>query len=162
MSFKVWNERTDRIVDRSIVRPADGPNINLRACGGEPIRSNKEEPPNITSKKFSNEDPQYGEPDYIEGVTPYPYWDDKVKRDKQDKGESLVHDPCVRVNKDGTIDVMQLDDSGNPMLDSMGDPTYIPRIKPTDIAGKTFLLEDEDGDKLRFTCLLYTSPSPRD
>ena len=62
-----------------------------------------------------------------------------------------MHDPSVRINKDGTINVMQLDESGEPILDSMGDPTYIPGIQPTDIAGKTFLLEDEDGDKLRFT-----------
>ena len=74
-----------------------------------------------------------------------------VNKEKGDRGESLVHDPNIRVNEDGTIDAPQLDKSGNPTLDSMGKPTYIPGIKPIDIAGKTFLLEDEDGDKLRFT-----------
>ena len=35
----------------------------------------------------------------------------------------------------------------------MGEPAHIPGVKPSDIAGKTFLLEDEEGDKLRFTAV---------
>ena len=69
----------------------------------------------------------------------------------KEAGESPVHNPSVRINKDGTIDLMQSDKAGNPMLDSMGDPICVPGINPTNVAGKTFLLMDEDGDKLRFT-----------
>lgn len=68
----------------------------------------------------------------------------------------------VRVNKDGTIDAMQLDESGNPTSDSVGEPTCIPGIKPTDIAGKTFLLEDEDGDKLRFTAVPHDTTDDKE
>ena len=50
-----------------------------------------------------------------------------------------------------TIDALQLDESGNPVLDGVGEPACAPGIKPTEIAGKTFLLEDEDGDELRLT-----------
>ena len=108
MTFKIWNKKTNRVVDRSIIRPAEGPNINLKANGEDPIsfsEGNKEEPPNIRSKKFPDKEPEYGEPDYIEGTTPYPHWNDMVGKEKGDRGEQLVHDPNVRVNKDGTIDV---------------------------------------------------------
>ena len=39
MTFKVWNKKTNQVVNRSIMRPADGPNINLKANanGGDPI-----------------------------------------------------------------------------------------------------------------------------
>ena len=156
MTFRVWNKKTNRIVDRSIIRPADDTNVNLGANAkeGDSVRScqdNKEEPPNVKSKKFPDEEPEHGEPDCIEEAKPHPLWNEMVNKEKGDRGENLIHDPSVRINKDGTIDVMQLDESGNPALDSMGEPTHIPGIKPTEIAGKTFLLEDEDGDKLRFT-----------
>ena len=165
MTFKIWNKKTNRVIDRSIIRPAEGPNINLRASGGDPIRpneGNKEEPPNIRSKKFPDEEPDYGEPDYIEGATPYPSWNSMVSKEKGDRGESLVHDPNIRVNEDGTIDVLQLDKFGNPTLDSVGKPTYIPGINPTDIAGKTFLLEDEEGDKLRFTVVPHDTTEDKE
>ena len=60
MTFKVWNRKTNEVVDRSITRAAEGPNINLKASEGDPIGSNEdknEEPPNVTSGKFPNEDP---------------------------------------------------------------------------------------------------------
>ena len=145
MTFKVWNEKTSEVVDRSVTRAANGTNINLKASEGNPIGSGKDdkkEPPNITCKKFSDEEPQHREPDCIEGATQHPSWEDEVNTDKRDRGESPVHNPSLK---------MQSDKAGNPMLDSMGDLTCVPGINPTDVAGKTFLLMDEDGDKLRFT-----------
>ena len=85
-----------------------------------------------------------------------------VNEKKGDGGESLVHDPDVRVNEDGSIDALQLDESGNPVSDSMGELTCIPGIKPTEIAGKTFLLEDEDGDKLRFTAVPHETTEDKE
>ena len=91
MTFKIWNKKTNRVVDRSIIRPAEGPNINIRANGGDPIRpseGNKEEPPDIVSKKFPNEEPECGEPDYIEEAIPCPSWENLVSKEKGDEGEN--------------------------------------------------------------------------
>ena len=53
--------------------------------------------------------------------------------------------------------MIQLDEAGNFVSDSMGDPTCMPGIQPTEIAGKTFLLTDKDGDELRFTAVPNTT-----
>ena len=91
MTFKIWNKKTNKVADGSIMRAAEGPDINLKAWGGCPVRSdedNKEEPPSVTSEKFPNVDPPHGEPDHVEGVPPHPSWEDKVWNDKRDRGEN--------------------------------------------------------------------------
>ena len=71
---------------------------------------------------------------------------------KEDE-DDMTQSPRVRKNKDGTYEVIHLDEEGEPILAHDGSYNCIPAFKPEEMQGRTFLQRKKDGTAARFRAL---------
>ena len=151
MTYKIWNKATNKILDRSAVRSAKTPNVNLKASSPksklDPTSSNSPDMPQDQSKKghiFSKiigngPNSSNGEPKYLDEPTE----GEGTSTDQQDVEEDFITQPIIKI-KDGEYSTIKIGEDGIPVTDAIGEYIYIKRIDPATIVGRKIKCKQDD------------------
>ena len=148
MTFKVWNPKTNKVLNRSSLRSArDKEFPNHKAMKGIPL---SELPDNeIDPEKFSFGNP----PDIIYSKNNEGVMESNVNAETQFTDEDINPEEegnnLDSTSPDGPPKVPLMDNKGHPVIDSHGEMITIEGVEQDTLQGVTFLKREEDGTKNR-------------
>jgi len=163
MTYRIWNQRTGKILDRSAVRSARDNNPNMKASltwtPYRPPTQSTHSPPTMSDRVSTDQD--YGEKE--SGRPPdikSPHKDNRKEINSHDDGEMAYLDELAEMSTepepydtndfaDDSRMVVLTDGDGNPVIDSQGQTITIKGKTAKEIQGKSFKHRQDDGSILR-------------
>jgi hypothetical protein len=162
MTYRIWDKRTNKILDRSAVRSALDPSTTNRRAGtpSDPAAS-----PTPTDSARVSSAQDYGElipgrpPDFIYSINAdtdqdptsengEPYGESEYLSETPNDANTAKNDSQTPTLEEPVYVVLN-DEDGNPKLDSKGKAILIKGIDHTNLKGISFLKREDDGTQRR-------------